>query len=97
MTVKSAYAETLRNAAQTEAGVLVAEAADNLASKSVAVNSPAVTAAAARIAVALPRAMDAIGMTHEELSRLVAGEIGKLQPQATAIPIQPHVTLPNAS
>jgi hypothetical protein len=96
VTVQAAYSEALRKAAQTEAGVLVAEATDNLSSRSIPVNSPAVAAAAARVAAALPEAIEALGITPETLSRLVAGEIGKLQAQATAIPVSPSVGPPKA-
>jgi hypothetical protein len=95
--VQAAYADTLRRAAQTEAGVLVAEATDNLSSRSITVTSPTVAAAASRIAADLPEAMAAVGMTPEALSRLVAGEIGKLQAQATAIAVPPSVAPPSAS
>jgi hypothetical protein len=95
--VQTAYTDALRKAAQTEAGALVAEAADNLSSRSILVTSPVVAAAAERIAAALPEAMQALGMTPEALSRLVAGEIGKLQAQATAIPVRQSAGLPKAS
>lgn len=83
--LRSAYVDSLRQAAQTEAGVLVAEAADNLSSRSISVTSPAIAAAAARIAAAMPEALKAVGKNPEDLGRLVAGEIGKLQAHATAI------------
>jgi|SRR5690348_14865006 nitrogen fixation protein FixH len=79
LTLQSTYVDSLRQAAQTEAGVLVAEAVDNLSSRSITVASPAVAAAAARIAAAMPEAMKAVGKTPDDLGRLVAGEIGKLQ------------------
>jgi len=97
VTVQAAYADALRKAAETEAGVLVADAADNLSSRSIPVTSPAVAAAAARIAAALPEAMEAVGMTPEALSRVVAGEIGKLQAQAAPLPVSPSVTPPRDS
>src|SRR5580692_9184679 len=87
VTLQSAYVDSLRQAAQTEAGVLVAEAADNLSSRSITVTSPAIAAAAGRIATAMPDAVRAVGKTPEDLSRLVAGEIGKLQAHATAISV----------
>ena len=87
VTLQSSYVDSLRQAAQTEAGVLVAEAADNLSSRSITVTSPAIAAAAARIARAMPDAVRAVGKTPEDLSRLVAGEIGKLQAHAAAIPV----------
>ena len=85
VTVQASYAETLRKAAATEAGALIAEAANNLSSTSIPVTSPLVGAAAARIAEDLPQAMQAVGMTPEALARLVAGEIGKLQAQTPAL------------
>lgn len=87
VTLQSAYVDSLRQAAQTEAGVLVAEAADNLSSRSITVTSPGIAAAAARIAAAMPEAMRAVGKTPEDLGRLIAGEIGKLQAHATAISV----------
>lgn len=94
VTLQSTYVDSLRQAAQTEAGVLIAEAADNLSSRSITVTSPAIAAAAARIATAMPDAMRAGGKTPEDLSRLVAGEIGKLQAHATTIsvPMSPSRT-----
>jgi hypothetical protein len=87
VTLQAAHVDSLRQAAQTEAGVLVAEAADNLSSRSISVTSPAIAAAAARIAAAMPEAVKAVGKNPEDLGRLVAGEIGKLQARATAISI----------
>jgi hypothetical protein len=87
--IQASYSDSLRKAAQTEAGVLVAEACDNLSTRSIPVSSPAIATAAAHIETALPEAMTAVGMTPEALCRLVAGEIGKLQAQATTIPIRP--------
>jgi hypothetical protein len=87
VTLRSAYVDSLRQAAQTEAGVLVAEAADNLSSRSITVTSPAIAAAGTRIAAAMPEAVRALGKSPEDIGRLVAGEIGKLQACATAIPV----------
>jgi hypothetical protein len=87
VTLQSAYIDSLRQAAQTEAGVLIADAADNLSSRSITVTSPAIAAAAARIATTMPDAVRAVGKTPEDLSRLVAGEIGKLQAHATTISV----------
>jgi hypothetical protein len=94
VTLQATYVDSLRQAAQTEAGVLIAEAADNLSSRSITVTSPAIAAAAARIATAMPDAVRAGGKTPEDLSRLVAGEIGKLQAHATTIsvPMSPSRT-----
>ena len=87
VTLQSAYVDALRQAAQTEAGVLVAEATDNLSCRSITVTSPVIAAAAARIAGAMPEAMRAVGKTPEDLGRLVAGEIGKLQAYAAAVSV----------
>ncbi len=92
VTLQSAYVNSLRQAAQTEAGVLVAEATDNLSSRSITVTSPAIAAAAARIAAAMPEAVKAVGKTPEDLGRLVAGEIGKLQAGAAAISIPASIS-----
>jgi hypothetical protein len=92
VTLRSAYVDSLRQAAQTEAGVLVAEAADNLSSRSITVTSPAITAAAARIAAAMPEAVRAVGKTPEDLGRIVAGELGKLQACTTAISVPTSIS-----
>jgi hypothetical protein len=92
VTLQSAYVDSLRQAAQTEAGVLVAEAADNLSSQSITVTSPTVAAAAARIAAAMPEAVRAVGKTSDDLGRLVAGEIGKLQAHATAVSVPTSIS-----
>jgi hypothetical protein len=92
VTMQSTYVDSIRQAAQTEAGVLIAEAADNLSSRSIPVASPAIAAAATRIAAAMPEAMKAVGMTPDTLQRLVAGEIGKLQAQATAISVPASIS-----
>jgi len=92
VTLRSAYVNSLRQAAQTEAGVLVAEAADNLSSRSITITSPGIAAAAARIAAAMPEAAKAAGTTPEDLGRLVAGEIGKLQAHAGAVSFLPSIS-----
>ena len=97
VTLQSGYVDSLRQAAQTEAGVLVAEAADNLSSRSITVTSPAIAAAAARIATAMPEAVRAVGKTPEDVGRLVAGEIGKLQACATAISVPTSITRTRSS
>jgi hypothetical protein len=79
--ISDAQIAKLKGAAATEAGVLVANAEDNLSNRSVTVNSPIVVAAAQRIAAALPDTMTAAGATPEALQKFVAGEVGKLQAQ----------------
>jgi hypothetical protein len=92
VTLQSTYVDSLRQAAQTEAGVLIAEASDNLSSRSITIASPAIAAAAARIAATMPEAVRAVGKTPEDLSRLVAGEIGKLQAHSTAISVPTSIS-----
>jgi len=82
--VDEAQMDAIRKAAQTEAGVMVAQAEDNLAHRSISVSDPAVISAAARIGVALPGIIKAMGITPDGLGRIVAGEIGKLQAQTPA-------------
>jgi hypothetical protein len=89
VTLQASYVETLRGAAETEAGAAVAEAADNLAGRSIPVDSPIVVAAAARIGAGLPDFMKAAGVTPDDVARLVAGEIGKLQAQTPALVAAP--------
>jgi hypothetical protein len=93
--LQASYVETLRKAAETEAGAAVAEAADNLAAREIPLASPIVAAAARRIADALPGAMKSAGVTPEGVARLVAGEIGKLQARATPAP-RPEATATKA-
>src|SRR6202020_3529679 len=66
VTLQSTYVDSLRQAAQTEAGVLVAEASDNLSSRSITVTSPAIAARAARIGTAMPDAVSAVGKAPED-------------------------------
>jgi hypothetical protein len=92
VTLRSAYVDSLRQAAQTEAGVLVAEAADNLSTRSISVTSPAIAAAAARIAATMPEAVKAVRKTPQDLSRLVAGEVGKLQAHTTTTSVPTSIS-----
>jgi hypothetical protein len=92
VTLQSAHVDSLRQAAQTEAGVLVAEAADNLSSRSISVTSPAIVAAAKRIAAAMPETVRAAGKTPDDLGRLVVGEIGKLQAKAATISVPTSIS-----
>lgn len=84
--INQAQIEKLKSAAATEAGVLVAQAEDNLAKQKITTSSPSVVAAADRIAKSMPDAAAAVGATPEALQKFVAGEIGKLQAQAPSAP-----------
>lgn len=81
---QAAAIQRLTAEAQTEAGVAIAEAGDNLASRAIPVGHPIVVAAAARIVATLPTVMVAAGVTPASVARMVAGEIGKLQAQTPA-------------
>jgi hypothetical protein len=82
-----ASAETaIRKWAASEAGALVAEAVDNLSRRSIPAGSTMVAAAVARLEAVLPDEVKRLGFTPDLLATIVAGEIGKLQAQATAVP-----------
>jgi hypothetical protein len=75
----------ITGAAQSEVGALVAAASDNLASKSIPVNSPQVAVIANKIAQALPSEMTSLGFSPAHVATIVAGEFGKLQAQMTFV------------
>lgn len=79
---QTAAVQRLTAEAQTEAGAAIAEAGDNLASRSIPIGHPIVVDAASRIVATLPAVMKAAGVTPDGVARMVAGEIGKLQVQA---------------
>jgi hypothetical protein len=70
---------SLKSAAATEAGVLVAGAEDNLAGRSFKIGDPFVASIANRIAANFPDSKQTAGATVEDLQKFVVGEIGKLQ------------------
>jgi hypothetical protein len=78
---------SLKSAAATQAGMLVASAEDNLANQSIKVDDARVVAAASQIAALLPDAAAFVGASPQGLQRIVLGEIGKLQAQATVVPV----------
>jgi hypothetical protein len=65
--------------AKSEAGALVAAAANNLANDEIHVGSPIVADIVLKIAAALPKQLNDAGLTPDRVAILVAGEIGKLQ------------------
>jgi len=75
-----------KSAAATEAGALVANAADNLKNASVTVNDPRIVAAANAVISRLPSEANAIGATPEIAAKAVLGELGKLQAGGSASP-----------
>lgn len=77
---------SIRKWAASEAGALVASAADNLAGKSIPVGSSLVASAVLRLEAVLPDDIARLGFTPARLATIVAGEIGKLQAQAPPLP-----------
>ena len=76
----------LKSAAATEAGALIAQESDNLATAAISINDPRIIAAANAIANKLPATAAAVGATPDALAKMVQGEIGKLQSsQATPV------------
>lgn len=78
---------TVSAVAQTKAGQMVAAASDNLAGRSITVNSPAVLSAARAMGEEMPRVVAAMGLTPGKLAEIVAGEVGKLQAKAAPTPV----------
>gem|GEM_PF-6251977 len=82
--LSQAALDKIRAAASTQAGILVAGAADNLVKTQITVDHPAVASAANFIFEHLPDAAKAAGLTPDTLKAIIVGEIGKLQASATA-------------
>ncbi len=78
--------DTIKSKAATWAGEAIAASATNLAGEKITVDSPVVAAAANSIAADISPALVALGWTPERIAKLVAGEIGKLQPPPIAAP-----------
>jgi hypothetical protein len=74
----------VRDAAATEAGVLVAAATDNLATKQVTIRDPMLKQSVANVVAAIPELQAISGWSDAKISSLVVGEIGKLQARMTA-------------
>ena len=74
------------NWAATEAGAMVAKAENNLAGKSFTVASPEVAAIVNAMPAEVAAAMDALGVTPAGATKIVVGEIGKLQSNQTVLP-----------
>jgi|SRR5947209_6348712 len=85
--IDETYRQQFEAAAATEAGKLIAGAADNLATASFPVGSPIVAAAAKRLfdAPHLQAAIAALSMTPARAAAIVTGELGKLQAQMTKV------------
>lgn len=69
----------LKSAAATAAGGLIAAAEDNLKTKTITVNNPAVVKAANDIISRLPDTAKSVGATPEAVGAMITGEVGKLQ------------------
>ncbi len=87
--IQASLVNSIKSAAATEAGRLVASAEDNLATKSINVGSPIVAQAVTNIQGRIPDVLKSAGATPETLGAIVAGEIGKLQASTVATPVIP--------
>jgi hypothetical protein len=72
-------------AAEREANILIAGAADNLAHRSIDVGSPAIASAATLIGVELPAAIARLGITPAGVERLVVSAVGQTQTAMTRL------------
>lgn len=77
--VEAAALDKLTQAADAEAGALIAAADGNLAGVAVHVSNPMIAGAANRIIDGMPKVLDAAGVTPDRVATLVAGALGKLQ------------------
>lgn len=87
---------TIQSKASTWAGLEIAKDAGNLRGKSIRIDNPAVVAAANSIAADLPQVMKDAGWDTSRIAKLVAGEIGKLQPPLDAPTTTTNVSAPTA-
>ena len=85
--IDKTMSDHLRDAAATEAGKLVAQASDNLASAQIDVRSSSVRAAVEAISDKMPGTIAKSGLTPDDLAAFVVGEIGKLQARMTQAPV----------
>ena len=93
--INAIYLGAAKSAAETEAGKIVAGAADNFATRQIDVGSPIVAAAANAVALRIPAVMKATGLTPEALASMIVGEIGSLQATMTlASPAASRGSLP---
>lgn len=83
--ITQAAVDTVISKAQTYAGNLIAIDSANLVGKSITVSDPRIAAAANSIAAKLPDVLTAAGWDEDRVAKLVVGEIGKLQAQATMV------------
>jgi hypothetical protein len=83
--VRQAALDKIDAWAESEAGALVAAAADNLATDKIPVGSPIVADIATRMMLALPDELKAAGLTPDVVATMVAGKIGKLQASMTSV------------
>ncbi len=81
----AAFEAKVQAAAENEAGVLIAAASDNLATKSIAIGSPEANAAIAGIVRTIPELQTATGWTDDRIAKVAVGAIGKLQASMTAV------------
>ena len=77
--IKKGALDSLVQAANAEAGAAIAAASNNLAHTSIEVGNPIVADAASRIISAMPKVLDAAGVTPYAVATMVQGAIGDRQ------------------
>jgi hypothetical protein len=85
----AAQQDQIASWASTEAGALIAKAADNLAGRSFTVSSPEVQSIVNYAPPVISSALTDLGMTPSAAAKVVAGEIGKLQASQTVAVASP--------
>ena len=92
--IDDATLSKITTATQTQAGLAVAKAADNLAGHSIDAHSAQVAQGTLFVANALKAELAASGITPDDVAHMIAAEIGKLQTQApTVVTPTPGFTL----
>lgn len=86
ITLQASAVASLKSAAATQAGKMVAAAEDNLAGRKFTTSSQGIVEAAAIVQAALPEAVKITGATPEAVRNFVVGEVGKLQAGTVSAP-----------
>jgi hypothetical protein len=86
---EAAFQAKVEGIAKSYAGVEIAKASDNLASRSIAINDAQAAAIIAGIVKTVPEIQTATGWTNDRIAAVAVGEIGKLQATMTAAPAKP--------
>ena len=88
--IEQSAIDKITQAAQHEAGALIAAAQGNLAAESIKVSDPRIADAAGRIVATMPDVIKAAGLTPTAVATAVAGELGRMTaPAAPPAPATP--------